>query len=64
MTATDREWGERTLKHVACLARRSDVPKLVTGLFMVHFYVICRLLKGTNYYSRHCFVTPKYWKIS
>lgn len=53
-----KEYPKRTLRLIACLARRSDVPNLATGLAMVNSRAVYRILEGTNHYLQRSFVTP------
>ncbi len=71
----DREWGlgaehyirskgfvERTLKLMAVLANRRDVPDLKTGLLLANTQAVRRITKRSTFFFRRLFLINDNWK--
>lgn len=55
-------FAERTLKLVAGVAKRRDVPDLKTGLLLANTQAVRRIMEGTTIFARRLFLTPDDWK--
>lgn len=76
LTLISREWGveaegyirsqgllERSLKLIASVAKRRDVPDLKTGLLLANTHAVKRIMEGKTFHSRRLFLTPQDWQI-
>lgn len=53
---------ERTLKLIAAVAKRRDVPDLKTGLLLANTQAVRRIMEGKTFYSRRLFLTSQDWQ--
>ncbi len=76
LTLIRRKWGsdaeeyircqglvERSLKLIASVANRRDVPDLKTGLLLANTQAVRRIMEGKTFHSRRLFLTPQHWQM-
>ncbi len=72
LTLINREWGvdveeyircqglvEWSLKIIASVANRRDVPNLKTGLLLANTQAVRRIMEGKTFHSRRLFLTSQ-----